>query len=733
MHIFHRQGNDTVFWDVFMWTDDASYVPTDADYEGAIPGGGIGTPTRPEPEDGAMLSDTWVSLNWRPGDFAVSHDVYFGESFDDVNSGSADTFRGNHASDFFVVGFPGMPYPEGLVPGTTYYWRIDEVNDADPNSPWRGPVWSFWLAPTNAYAPSPADGAQYIGTEPTLTWETGFGAKLHNVVFGDNFDDVSSAPTGVPQADATHAPGVLEKGKTYYWRVDQLNPPTTVEGDVWSFTTLPDIPVGSPDLVGWWKLDEGAGSVVIDWSGHDNHGTFQGNPQWTGGYDGGALGLSGSGDNVYAESAQLPTGAFTLALWFNPAAGLGSDSSRQDLLYWQVGNGRPHLTFNRSGTGEVGLWPNVGGDFDGPLTTTRSWAANTWYHVTATFDANTFKIYVNGNQEDLVSHPGMHEDASGLLMGCRTSQRDYFAGNIDDVRLYNRALTVEEIQEVMKGDTSVARHPNPPAGSTPNISQAATLTWSAGDNAAEHDVYFGTDEAAVAGADASDTTGVYRGRQPGASYSTAADIEWGGGPYYWRVDEFNTDSTIGTGWVWSFSVADYLTVDDFESYNDIDPPDDASNRIFDNWIDGFGTTTNGALVGNDLPPYAETTVVHSGAQALVYSYDNNLKTSEATLTLVTQRDWTEEGVTKLSLWFQGDAANAAERMLVALNGTSVVYHDDPAATQITRWTEWLIDLTAFAGVNLANVDSITIGFGTKNSPAAGGTGTMYFDDIRLLR
>ena len=99
--------------------------------------------------------------------------------------------------------------------------------------------------------------------------------------------------------------------------------------------------------------------------------------------------------------------------------------------------------------------------------------------------------------------------------------------------------------------------------------------------------------------------------------------------------------------------------------------------------------------------------------------------------MVHPRDWTEAGVTKLSLWFRGASGNAAERMFVAL-GNAVVYHDDPAATQITGWNEWVIDLTAF-GVDLTNVNSITIGVGTKGSPAAGGAGTMYFDDIRLAR
>jgi len=175
-----------------------------------------------------------------------------------------------------------------------------------------------------------------------------------------------------------------------------------------------------------------------------------------------------------------------------------------------------------------------------------------------------------------------------------------------------------------------------------------------------------------------------------------------------------------------------MTVDDIESYNDLPEDDPATNRIYLVWIDGFGTTTNGAQVGNLDVPLTERSNVHGGLQAMPYLYNNNLKTSEATLTLA-KRDWTAEGVTKLSLWFRGDAANAADRMFVAAGGTAVVYHDDAAATQTAGWTEWVIDLTEFAGVDLTNVNTITLGFGTKNAPAAGGSGQMYFDDIRLIR
>ncbi|MFH1884419.1 MAG: LamG domain-containing protein, partial [Planctomycetota bacterium] len=153
----------------------------------------------PKPEDGALNPETWVNLSWLPGGLAVSHDVYLGDNFDNVNAGAEGTFVGNQAGTFIVVGFPGFPYPDGLVPGTTYYWRIDEVNDTEPNSPWKGDVWSFSIPPKTAYYPDPAEGAELVAPDVQLSWTGGFGSKLHTVYFGDNFDDVNNAAGGLPQ------------------------------------------------------------------------------------------------------------------------------------------------------------------------------------------------------------------------------------------------------------------------------------------------------------------------------------------------------------------------------------------------------------------------------------------------------------------------------------------------------------------------------------------------------
>jgi len=472
----------------------------------------------PNPEDGALHEDTWVNLSWTAGGFAVSHDVYLGDNFDDVHDGTpaSPVFRGNQGDTFLVAGFPGFPFPDGLAPGTTYYWRIDEVNDSEPNSPWKGELWSFSVPPKTAYNPDPADGAEFVDPNATLSWTPGYGARIHTVYFGDNYDNVESATGGAPAGAASYSPAVLESEKVYYWRVDEFDAVETHKGDVWAFTT--------PGAVG--------------------------NPQ--------------------------------------PA---------------------------------------------------------------------------------------------------------------------NGALDVQTV---------------------------ATLSWTAAETATSHELYFGADAEAVGSATTASPEYIGPRALGAESYDPGA-LGWHSS-YAWRVDEVYPDKTV-KGLVWTFVTADFIAVDDFESYNDIDPPDPNSNRVFDNWMDGFGTTTNGALVGNDLPPYAEQTIVHGGAQSLGYSYDNNLKTSEATLTLVYPRDWSAEGVTKLSFWFRGDSGNAAERMFVALNGTAVVYHDDPSVTQMPGWNNWIIDLTRFAdqGFDLTNVNTITIGFGTKDSPSAGGSGQMYIDDIRLYR
>ncbi len=404
--------------------------------------------------------------------------------------------------------------------------------------------------------------------------------------------------------------------------------------------------------------------------------------------------------------------------------------------------------------------------------------------------------------------------------------------------------------------------------------------------------------------------------------------------YYWRIDEYD-GVTTHKGDIWSFSTQEYLVIDDFESYNDIPEGQAGSNFVYFTWIDGYDNPSmNGSVVGYAEPDFAagehfvETTLIHSGNQSMPYFYDNSVAISEATMALSYPRDWTEEGVKVLTLWFRGYPAsfkedpagtytmsamgediggasdefryaykrlsgagsivaqvlnventnewakagvmirrtldpsspfaavyitpengcrfqgrlsiggelssdtsvatpeqrvitapywvklerdssnnfsgfyssdginwtamtwnpqnivmpqdvyiglaltshnpitvckagfsdaettgtvtpttwtqeaigtdmlsNDPEPMYVVLNDYAAVYHNDPDATQTDVWTEWNIDLQNFTdkGVDLTDVDSIGIGFGDRDNPQAGGSGLVFFDDIRLYR
>jgi hypothetical protein len=675
---------------------------------------------------GAMTGEVWPYSWGPPGGHAVSHDTYLSDNFDDVNNGAEGAFQGNVGTTSLIAGITGFALPDGLVPGTTYYWRIDEVNDADPNSPWKGDVWSFWVPPNKAYEAVPTDGAKFVLSDVTLEWTAGFGASLHQVYFGDNLDEVTNAAGGALQQDTTYAPGALESGKTYYWRVDEFDGIATHTGDVWSFTTLPEVEITDPNLVGWWKLDEGIGTTVVDWSGHANHGTLINGPQWAlAGYNGGAVEFDGKDDYVSVLFDASET-EYAAALWFRTTnANCGLLTVVQNDL---GGGGHDRHIFLGGGRLMSRVWD------DETIATGLNVADGLWHHVVHTFggSAGGQKLYVDGvlRASGAKAQSDFDWQQRVNIGFSNDGAQDYFEGLLDDVHIYNKALSEEEIGALIRGDTKLAGSPVPARHATVDIRDISSLSWSAGDTAASHDVYFGTDRDAVAGAD--NSAAEFQGNQTGTSLSLADLVEFGGGDFYWRIDEVEAGGAVNAGTLWKFTVPDYLIVDDFESYNDIDEGEPGSNRIYLTWIDGFDNPTiNGAVAGNlDVPFMSQG---RSGAQAMPLSYENAGKTSEATRTLVDKKDWTVHGVTKLVVWFSGDSANAAERMFVAL-GNAVVYHPDDAAAQDTGWNEWVIDLTEFAGVDLANVPSITLGFGTRGAPVAtGGTGTVQFDDIRLIR
>lgn len=192
--------------------------------------------------------------------------------------------------------------------------------------------------------------------------------------------------------------------------------------------------------------------------------------------------------------------------------------------------------------------------------------------------------------------------------------------------------------------------------------------------------------------------------------------------------------------------ADFIVIDDFESYTD-----EYGQRIYQTWIDGFCAEPpppgrpydTGALVGHIDPPFAEQQVLHGGRQSMPLEYNNTCPPyySEADRDYYREgpQDWTIQGMNTLSLWFQGEATNNPEPFYVALEDSGhwigIVNHPDPNALLTTEWREWQIRLTTFSfgPVDVTTVTHMYIGVGDHQNPKPGGTGTVYIDDIRLLR
>jgi hypothetical protein len=270
----------------------------------------------------------------------------------------------------------------------------------------------------------------------------------------------------------------------------------------------------------------------------------------------------------------------------------------------------------------------------------------------------------------------------------------------------------------------MAREPSP-SNAAQGIDLNPTLTWWAGREAVSHQVYMGTDAGAL----------TLAGTVTSASYA-AASLKLGT-TYYWRVDEVNAAAAhpTWTGTVWSFTTTDHFVMDDMESYND------TTNRIFDVWIDGYNTTTNGSQIGyatSENGTFNETTNVHGGKQSMPFLFNNSgsITNSEAVRTFSTAQDWTRDGVGAVSLYFRGQTTNVTTvpfwiKLTDQSGKSATVTYGAGTGENVTNlaaaaWAQWSVNLSQFPGVTLTKIKSMTLGLG----PGAG-TGTVFIDDIQL--
>jgi glucuronoarabinoxylan endo-1,4-beta-xylanase len=304
-----------------------------------------------------------------------------------------------------------------------------------------------------------------------------------------------------------------------------------------------------------------------------------------------------------------------------------------------------------------------------------------------------------------------------------TSSRDP-RSPADQPFAFVNALQVEPNSLIPFVETKYAHYPVPLDGAE-GVPVNVILEWKEGGYAEKHDVYFGTDEAKVADANRSNPLGVLVSENHSATSYNPPEFLDLNTTYYWRIDEVNAapDYTIFKGEVWSFTTLPYVIIENFNSYGN----NSALRSVWEK-----GSTSAEVSV--------ESTIVRDG-NSMKYQYKNNLSPyySEVCADIadfsIDNPDWLGTGAQSLVLRFYGTPTNPIdEQMYVKLTDgdgpakTATVMNSNMNDVSIPQWNKWSIALSKFADVNLANVASITIGFGDGG---AGEAGVVYFEDIQL--
>jgi len=470
----------------------------------------------PMPADGAAEVAVDVTLDWRPGREAVSHRVFLGADEQAVADGAAlaATIADHRYS------------PADLTLGQTYYWRIDEVNEAESVDTWEGQVWSFttqeylvvddfesytdnidagetifdtwhdgWVNNTGStvgYLTAPFaeqtivlvgrqamplayDNTSHANSEavrtfaPAQNW-TAYGVQTLLVYFRGEIANAggqlylkindTKVPYSGPATD-------LSSGLWQTWLIDL----TTVAGNLASVKTLtigveggaagmlyiddirlyakPAEAIGSATTAGMilhYAFDEGDGDVATDASGNGNDGTIHGTPAYVDGAFGTALAFDGVESYVTTGQSLLSgLSRFSIACWIK---GDLSTASRSGL----VGQ-NDCVEYGVVSANTIQIWTPGGGSADLAWPTT---GADEWHHVVAVGDGTSLTIYLDGNVgvtggSAVATTYGSSTFALNIGGGgIFDDTKNWFKGQIDDVYVYERALTPEEVVSLMR-------------------------------------------------------------------------------------------------------------------------------------------------------------------------------------------------------------------------------------------------------------------------------------------
>jgi pectate lyase len=344
----------------------------------------------------------------------------------------------------------------GLKELTHYRYRVIAFNDS-MESGYEGIVEINTLSPTSlplaVSNPTPTNGAVYVVTSPTLSWKASINAESYDVYFGTT----NPPPIAGNQEGVSYKPGELEKGQKYYWRVDGVNVNGTTKGTVWGFTVKPEVPSGQ---ITYWKFDETKGTTLTDAGAYHLDGTLMNmsSPGWTDGIKGGGLRFDGVDDYVLVpHSGIIDFGkeSFSVSAW------LKADPLTGASMYL-INKG----SFSEdSAAGTTGKWYGIeiknnelrfAVDDNVTKTVATAFNVNTlleekWTHIVGIRDTTEgmVKLYVNGEMlSGVADATGNISEEEDMYIGNSTTGTAPLGGVLDEVRIYNYALSDAEVQAI---------------------------------------------------------------------------------------------------------------------------------------------------------------------------------------------------------------------------------------------------------------------------------------------
>ncbi|MCH7920898.1 MAG: discoidin domain-containing protein [Planctomycetes bacterium] len=315
----------------------------------------------------------------------------------------------------------------------------------------------------------------------------------------------------------------------------------------------------SAELVLHLPFDEGSGNVTADISASGLQVTLERDFQWTAGIFGQAVAFT---DGFAEVSDPLNLPQITILAWVNPTSILPQRApnwfSGQNTIYGKGGDGADDcIALSLTAGDGVYLYLDTGVN-NFLYAEDAGVQLGQWQHIAATFDGTIMRVFLNGEQVGELAAVGSDSIIETIEFVRIGGNRDHgtmdFDGAIDDVKVFDQALTTDEIQQAMNVAPGVAANPDP-ANEAIDVLREAALNWTSGDFANTHDVYFGTVFGDVNDASANDPLDVLVSQGQTTTTFDAGVLDFGQ-TYYWRVDEVNAapDNTIFPGDVWSFEV-----------------------------------------------------------------------------------------------------------------------------------------------------------------------------------